>query len=168
VRDALLEACALEADIKWPNDVEVSERKLCGILAETAETEMGRACILGIGLNLTNRAFPAELRERATSIEALTGRETDAEELLASLLLALKRRYGQLHERDGVESIVRDWSRNSSYAEGRRVRVSLGDENIEGTTRGLEPDGALRVETDAGEMKSVRAGDVTTLRRDEG
>jgi BirA family biotin operon repressor/biotin-[acetyl-CoA-carboxylase] ligase len=165
VRDALFEACALEADIKWPNDICAAERKLCGILAETVETERGRACIVGIGLNLNDRAFPKELQNIATSIEALKSAAPDTEELLRALLRAVKRRYEMLQARGGGLAILRDWSNFSSYAEGRRVRVSLGDEMIEGITRGLECDGALRVETDAGEIKRVRAGDVNAVRK---
>src|SRR5919112_996561 len=62
-RDALEEACALSADIKWPNDLLARGRKLCGILADTAEGAAGRAVVLGVGIKLNNRAFPAELRE---------------------------------------------------------------------------------------------------------
>jgi biotin-[acetyl-CoA-carboxylase] ligase BirA-like protein len=58
VCDALSEACSLEADIKWPNDLLARGRKLCGILAETAEAG---ACVLGVGVNLSDRAFPPEL-----------------------------------------------------------------------------------------------------------
>src|SRR5919206_4669266 len=61
VRDALEEACALRADIKWPNDLLASGRKLCGILAETVEGSAGSAVVLGVGINLTNRAFPPEI-----------------------------------------------------------------------------------------------------------
>jgi BirA family biotin operon repressor/biotin-[acetyl-CoA-carboxylase] ligase len=168
VRDALFEACELEADIKWPNDIYAAERKLCGILAETVETERGRACIVGIGLNLNDRAFPGELQNIATSIESLTRAAPDTQELLGTLLRALKRRYEMLQADGGQAAILRDWSTFSSYAEGLRVRVSLCDEMIEGFTRGLEPDGALRVETDAGEIKTVRAGDVTAVRKGEG
>jgi BirA family transcriptional regulator, biotin operon repressor / biotin---[acetyl-CoA-carboxylase] ligase len=171
VRDALFEACALKVDIKWPNDIHAAERKLCGILAETVETETGRACIVGIGLNLNSKAFPAELQHIATSIEAIMHAAPDAEELLEALLRSLKHRYEMLHAPGGESAILRDWSEASSYAEGRRVRVSLCDEMIEGVTRGLESDGALRVETDAGEIKIIRAGDVNAVRsrmKDEG
>ncbi|HEX8775183.1 MAG TPA: biotin--[acetyl-CoA-carboxylase] ligase [Pyrinomonadaceae bacterium] len=169
VHDALLEACALRTDIKWPNDIYGRERKLCGILAETVETEGTRACVVGIGINLSDRAFPAELREAATSVEALTGSVADAETLLEALLRALANRYETLQGTDGSARTLRAWTARSSYAEGRRVRVSLPGESFEGTTRGLEPDGALRVETD-GQIRIIRAGDITTLRRmkDEG
>ena len=165
VRDALLEACELETDIKWPNDILAQERKLCGILAETTETETGRAVVVGIGINLDDRAFPPELRDAATSVASLIGNAPDAERLLQSLLRAIERRYEILKAAGGEEETIREWSRRSSYAKDRRVRVTLATETFDGWTRGLEPDGALRVETEQGEIRIVRAGDVTSLRR---
>jgi BirA family biotin operon repressor/biotin-[acetyl-CoA-carboxylase] ligase len=165
VRDALLEACALEADIKWPNDLLAGGRKLCGILAEMAETQSGRAVVVGIGVNLNNRAFPPEILETATSIEEQTGSAPDVERLLASLTRSLARRYETLQSAGGAAETVREWESCSSYARGRRVRVALADETFEGATRGLEPDGALRVETDEGETRIIRAGDVIAVRK---
>ena len=163
-REALADACGLEADIKWPNDLQAGGRKLCGILAETAEGTRGRAVILGVGVNLNERAFPEELRDNATSVESQTGRAPDAERLLAALIQRLAARYEMLHAPDGAGRIVADWESNSSYAHGRRVRVALATETFDGTTRGLAPDGALRVETDEGDVRIVRAGDVTAVR----
>src|SRR5947209_3460105 len=167
VRDALLDACALETDIKWPNDLLAHGRKLCGILAETVETARGRAVVVGIGVNLNNGAFAPEILERATSVEEQTESAPDAESLLASLTRSLARRYETLQAQGGAAEIVREWESHSSFARGRRVRVSLAGEIFEGTTRGLEPDGALRVETDAGENRIVRAGDVVALRKSD-
>lgn len=165
VQDALREACALETDIKWPNDILCEGRKLCGILAETVETKTGRACILGIGINLSERAYPPELGAHATSVEGATGKAADAERVLAALVTQLAQRYAQLHAHAaGQSEIIGDWSANSSYAEGKRVRVNTATDVFTGTTRGLEPDGALRVETATGETKIVRAGDVHALR----
>ncbi|MDQ3916969.1 MAG: biotin--[acetyl-CoA-carboxylase] ligase [Acidobacteriota bacterium] len=164
-RDALAEACALETDIKWPNDLLAGGRKLCGILAETFETPRGRAVVVGIGINLTNRAFPPEILESATSVEEQTGRAPDGERLLASLTRALARRYEILQAEGGGASTLREWESRSTFARGRRVRVTLAGESFEGTTRGLEPDGALHVETDAGRLRVVRAGDVVAVRQ---
>jgi BirA family biotin operon repressor/biotin-[acetyl-CoA-carboxylase] ligase len=165
VRDALKEACALEADIKWPNDLLARGRKLCGILAETLETPQGRAVVLGIGINLTNRAFPPEILGAATSIEEQTQQTPDAERLLMSLTRSLARYYETLEAEDGAARLVREWESASSYAHQRRVRVALDGETFEGTTRGLEPDGALRVETPDGQTRIVRAGDVLAVRQ---
>jgi BirA family biotin operon repressor/biotin-[acetyl-CoA-carboxylase] ligase len=164
VRDALTGACALETDIKWPNDILFEGRKLCGILAEIVETRQGSACILGIGINLSEQAYPADLRGRATSVEGATGARVDLERVLDALLRHLAGRYAQLQAPAGRTAIIRDWSANSSYAEGKRVRVHTATEIFDGTTRGLEPDGALRVETATGEVRIVRAGDVHALR----
>lgn len=167
VSDALSETCSLATDIKWPNDILAGGRKLCGILAETAETMKGRACIVGIGVNLDDRAFPPEIASSATSIEAIAGRAPDADELMRSLVRSLSRWYDALHESDGAARVVDAWEGRSSFAHDRRVRVVLADETFEGFTRGLEADGALRVETDAGALRAVRAGDVVALRREE-
>ena len=169
VYDALLEACGLQADIKWPNDILVNNRKLCGILAETTETTQGsqtsgRAVILGIGINLTNAAFPPELQETAISVDAAAGKTADFEVVLQALIRALERHYMILQSPTGKEETIRAWSEHSSYADGKRIVVSNGDEILEGITRGLETDGALRLETASGEIKIVRAGDVTAVR----
>ena len=166
VHDALLEACSLKTDIKWPNDVYAGERKLCGILAETAESYAGRAIIIGIGINLNDEAFPEELKALATSVEAESGGAVDRERLIESLVASLLKKYEALQEPGGARLMLCEWSERSSYAINKPVRAELSDEIIEGVTRGLEPDGALRVETVAGDIKLVRAGDVWALRAD--
>jgi len=163
VRDALMSACDLHADIKWPNDLCVNGRKLCGILAETVETPAGPAAVIGIGINFKSEAVrlvPAE----ATSVESETGHAPNAELVLNELLKAIVERYELLHSAAGCEHTIREWCAHSSFAIDRRVRVALSDETFEGTTRGLESDGALRVETADGKIRVVRAGDVTALR----
>jgi BirA family biotin operon repressor/biotin-[acetyl-CoA-carboxylase] ligase len=164
VHDALVESCAVETDIKWPNDIMFGERKLCGILAETVETVSGRAVVAGIGINLSAAALPPELREGATSVAVATGIAPDQEAVLQSLLRALARRYQMFQEPDGPGEIICEWSARSSYSQGKRVCVANGAETFTGVTRGLEPDGALRLETDAGEIKVVRTGDVMAVR----
>jgi len=164
VSDALVRACSLKPDIKWPNDVCVNDRKLCGILAETIETPSGPAAIIGIGINLKSAVLPDHLSQTATSIEEVTHGEPDTERVLSELLRAFGERYDVLQSRDGFEHTIREWCASSSYAYERRVRVSLENETFTGTTRGLDRDGALRVETGDGQIRIVRAGDVTALR----
>jgi BirA family biotin operon repressor/biotin-[acetyl-CoA-carboxylase] ligase len=164
VHDALREACALACDIKWPNDILSNERKLCGILAETLETKTGRACIMGIGINLLDAAFPPDLRDIAISVEAAAQSAPDTEAVLQALTRNIAEHYRRLHEADGVRKLIAEWTARSSFANGKSVRVALCDEVFDGITRGLEQDGALRVETHDGELKIIRAGDVTALR----
>jgi len=164
VSDALMKACGLRADIKWPNDLCFEERKLCGILAETLETGIGLAAIVGIGINLRADSLPETVSDMATSVEAATGALPDSTRILEVLVKAIGERYDLLQTPPGREHMIREWCANSSYAMGRRVRVTLGNDTFEGTTRGLESDGALRVETSNGRIRIVRAGDVTALR----
>ena len=164
VVEALLKSCAVRADIKWPNDVYVKDRKVCGILAETTDTPSGPAAVIGIGINLTNGWLPADLLNAATSIEEVTGQPADPERILTELIKALADRYEALQSAGGREHTIREWCAHSTYAFGRQVRVSFDSESFVGVTRGLERDGALRVETAGGKLRLVRAGDVTALR----
>ena len=164
VSDALLKACDLRPDIKWPNDLCVNDRKICGILAETVDTEAGPAAIVGIGINLKADSLPATVGDLATSVEAITAAAPDSTRVLNELLKAIGERYELLQSPLGGEHTIREWCVNSSYAIGRQVRVALERDTFEGTTRGLESDGALRVETAGGKIRLVRAGDVTALR----
>jgi BirA family biotin operon repressor/biotin-[acetyl-CoA-carboxylase] ligase len=161
VGDALSEACDVDTDIKWPNDLLSGERKICGILAESVETPTGRAVVVGIGINLTADAYPAELADVATSVAEAAGRAPERETLLAALVRGLSRWYSLLHEVEGGEKIVAAWSSRSSYASGKAVQVANGDEVWQGITRGLESDGALRLETESDGVRLVRAGDVS-------
>lgn len=164
VVDALVKSCGVRADIKWPNDVYINERKICGILAETTDTPSGMAAVIGIGINLTIGSLTPELLRTATSIEAVTGQPADPEKILTQLLKALAERYEALQNPGGCEHTIREWCAHSTYAFDRQVRVSFDSESFIGITRGLGGDGALRVETAEGQLRLVRAGDVTALR----
>lgn len=164
VHDTLLDSCALQTDIKWPNDILANNKKLCGILAETVETSLGRAVVVGIGINLTKNSFPTEIGEIATSVEVAAEQKPELELVLAALVSSLGSYYQTLQLPNGAEDILCEWCARSSYSQDRRVRVIDENESFVGTTRGLERDGALRVETDDGEIRIVRAGDVTVVR----
>ena len=161
VGDAVREAAGVETDIKWPNDLLSGERKICGILAEAIDTPLGRAVILGIGINLTENAYPPELASVATSVSEAAGCAPDREQILEALLDALSHWYSRLAE---PGQIVDAWSNRSSYAIGKLVQVNNVDDVWQGTTCGIEPDGALRLRTSSGEIKLVRAGDVYSVR----
>jgi BirA family biotin operon repressor/biotin-[acetyl-CoA-carboxylase] ligase len=164
VSDALRVACDLETDIKWPNDLLAGERKICGILAEAIETPQGRGVVVGIGINLTKEAFPADLTNVAISVEEATTRHPEKESILAALVHAIADWYSTLQETGGQWKILEAWAARSSYAEGKWVRVINGDDVTTGITRGVENDGALRVETSAAEIRIIRTGDVASVR----
>ena len=161
VHEALLAACGLQTDIKWPNDILHDEKKLCGILAEIVATPAGRAVIVGIGINMTNNSFPPELIATATSVSAATGRSANFDKVLTELQECFANRYRQLNRPQGAGDILAAWSQLSSYAEGKEIVIKDFDTEFRGKTRGLTGKGALRVETESGEVRIVRAGDVS-------
>ena len=167
VADMLRDVCGLPVDIKWPNDLVVNQRKLCGILCETVDTDAGYAVVVGIGINLYDGSFPEELSGTATSVEQETGNKPDFEAVLNHLVAAIAQHYAVLQRKKGNEQTIREWCARSSYARGKRVRVESGAEVWGGVTDGLEKDGALRVVLESGEVRVVRAGDVQSIRDEE-
>ncbi|HEX9960669.1 MAG TPA: biotin--[acetyl-CoA-carboxylase] ligase [Pyrinomonadaceae bacterium] len=166
VHDTLEETYEIDCDIKWANDIHVRDKKICGILAETADTPKGLAVVVGIGINIKSSNFPPEIADIATSIEAETKRKINSAELLEALTRFLDYHYEILPEAGGAEKIRREWTRRSSYAAGKNVRVFLENETISGTTDGIEENGALRVRIETGETRIIQAGDVEKLRRE--
>lgn len=167
VFEAIRESCNLVCDIKWANDIHSQAgKKLGGILAETCETPIGNAVVIGIGINLKSDNFSPEIAEIATSIEAETNISPNVENLLENLTKSLKKYYEILHEAEGSARIIDEWILRSSYAFGKTVKVLLSaDETIIGVTCGLQKNGALRVETPSGEIRAIHAGEVLTLRK---
>jgi BirA family biotin operon repressor/biotin-[acetyl-CoA-carboxylase] ligase len=162
--DLLEETCGLDADIKWVNDIHVNGKKISGILAETSETKSNLAVILGIGINLRADNFPPEIADIATSIESETGQPPDREIVLQNLTRLIAENYERLQSDGGAEAIREKWALRSSYHYGKEVRVVTPNENIVGTTCGLEENGALRVQQPDGQVRIVQAGEVENLR----
>jgi len=160
VYESLMKTCDLRADIKWPNDILVDEKKICGILSEMIDTPSGHAIVLGIGINLRD----ADPELNATSIDAESQFPVTRREVIAAVHEELAINYERLPTQPS--SITKEWSHRSSYFSGKEVSVDLGNgEAYTGTTCGLEESGALRVRLPDGSLKTVHAGDVTRLRK---
>ncbi len=154
----------LVPELKWPNDLLLNGKKMGGILTEMhAEPNAVRFVIVGMGINVNQEKFPAELSANATSIRRESGRMTYRLELLARLLGQFENDYNRfLHE--GPRFVVERFRSISSFAEGRRVRVETGADSYLGTTAGLSPEGLLLVTKENGLVVTVIAGDVTEVR----
>jgi BirA family transcriptional regulator, biotin operon repressor / biotin---[acetyl-CoA-carboxylase] ligase len=146
-------------DLKWPNDLLINSKKFCGILTEmNAEPTRVRHIVVGIGINVNQANFPAELQQVATSLRLASGTEWSRVELCAALLKSLDREYRDLLEPGAHASILHRFQERSSMARGRQVLV---EENggFEGVTEGLDPRGFLQVRT-AGGLRIVLSGTV--------
>ncbi|HUC52789.1 MAG TPA: biotin--[acetyl-CoA-carboxylase] ligase [Candidatus Cybelea sp.] len=154
----------LKVDLKWPNDLLIRGKKAGGILTEMhAEPNQVRFVIVGIGLNVNQEKFPGELANLATSLRLETGKAHSRMELLMRLLREFESDYNRFLQ-DGVASVVARFESVSSYARGKRVRVTNGTESYAGTTAGLGPEGLLQVEREDGRITAVISGDVTEAR----
>jgi BirA family biotin operon repressor/biotin-[acetyl-CoA-carboxylase] ligase len=168
VGDAVREIDAgLRPDLKWPNDLLLDGKKFCGILAEmNAEATRVRYIVIGIGINVNQAAFPAGLRDQATSLRIVSCSERSRVELTATLLKSLHREYRDLLNNPGArESILRRFAERSSYVRNRKVRIedpNAHSSGFEGVTEGLDSAGFLRVRTPQG-LRTVLSGGVRAI-----
>jgi BirA family biotin operon repressor/biotin-[acetyl-CoA-carboxylase] ligase len=162
-RDAIEEQTGLAPDLRWPNDLLFGRKKFCGILTEmNAEQDRIHFIAIGIGINVNHERVPDELSEIATSLRMETGRIHSRVEIVARLLRHLDSYYN-LFLSEGAEAIVARFSKASSFARGKRVRVETLTETYTGTTAGLEPGGLLRVKRDDGRTLPIIAGALTEV-----
>ncbi len=161
---ALAESCRKmlpsAPELKWPNDLLWSGRKLAGILVETAVDSSGVLyAVVGIGINVNQRQFPAELQESAGSLRLAAGRCFDRLEVLAAVLEQLETWIDCLGE-EGGSRVVAAWKQHAPWL-GRQITVRHGDQVLSGTAVGLEPHGALRLRDADGREHSMLSGDAS-------
>jgi BirA family transcriptional regulator, biotin operon repressor / biotin---[acetyl-CoA-carboxylase] ligase len=154
----------LQPDVKWPNDLILNGQKVGGILTEMhAEPTLVRFVIVGIGINMNQETFPSELNRVATSLRVETGKNQSRLELLVRLLREFETDYNRFL-REGSSSVTERFTQVSSYALGKKVRVTNGNEIYVGVTAGLRPEGLLQVQREDGAVVTVFAGDVAEIR----
>ncbi len=150
----------IEIDLKWPNDVLLNGKKVCGILTEmNAEATRVRYIVVGIGINVNQASFPKDLP--ATSLRLATGSEWSRVELAARFVKITRPRVSAVGWtiQTSKESILRRFAENSSWVLGKRVRIEENGSAFEGTTEGLDPRGFLQVRTPHG-LQTVLSGTV--------
>ncbi len=153
----------LPVDLKWPNDLMLGAKKFCGILTEmNSEATRVRHLVVGVGINVNQVKFPAELRDIATSLRIETGTEWSRVELLAALLKSLDREYRSLGEdAEARDAILRRFEESSSSVRGRKVSIEEND-GLAGVTEGLDERGFLRIRTAEG-LRTVVSGTVRII-----
>jgi BirA family biotin operon repressor/biotin-[acetyl-CoA-carboxylase] ligase len=160
-RDAVANATGHQPELRWPNNLLIRGKKVCGILTEMqAEAQRLHYVVVGIGVNVNHGRFPGELERIATSLRLEGGQRYSRVEILVGLLGALDHYYNRLLK-EGPGAIIKRFTEVSPYARGRRVRVSSPWEKFSGLTAGLSDTGLLRVKRDDGKTVTVVAGDIS-------
>jgi BirA family biotin operon repressor/biotin-[acetyl-CoA-carboxylase] ligase len=157
-------ATRLRVDIKWPNDLLVAQRKLGGILAEAVGVERLAAqrgvtsVVLGYGINIRSTAYPPDLRDRATSLEAVLGRPIDRAAICAETLAAVSRRYRDLLA-GRFDAILDGWRGRAPGSRGARVAWTTPSGPRSGVTAGIDDRGALLVRV-GDDLETIVGGEV--------
>lgn len=156
----------VNAEIKWPNDILVNERKVCGILTETStKGDAVDFAVIGVGVNVNVdlTSFPRDLRGSVTSLEAEVKGEVDREGFLCVLLEELENYYGMLQQKKF--GLVLDEWKSMSTLFGAYVEVTSFEEKIMGIAVGVDWNGALEVRLEDGTVRKILSGDVVKQKR---
>ncbi len=160
LRDALFSSTALRAEIKWPNDLLLSGRKVAGILTEMRSVgDRVDFAILGIGLNVNQQVGAFAPALNATSLAIELGYPVDRAPLLQTILRCLELRYRLL---GSGQSPITEWA-EALVTLGQRMQIECGDRTYEGCAEAVDETGALLVRLDDGQLLRAPAGDVHTL-----
>jgi len=164
---AVHEAANLEVDIRWPNDLLIGPRKTGGILVEgKTEGSTVAYAVVGIGINVHQRAFAPGLATPATSLDLEAGKPVSRQGLLIALLRQLEREAHALTEEGALATLPRRVQQASSWVNGRAVEVH-GPQACSGVTEGLDENGFLLVRTEGG-LVTVQTGGLRAAEAGDG
>lgn len=158
---AIREMFGLDAEVKWPNDVLIKGKKVCGILTETSiKGHVVNFAIVGVGINANVNvgAFPQSLMISLTSLKEELKQEVQREEFLCALLEELERGYTMFMRKD-FGLILEEWTNLAGFL-GQCVEVVSFDEKIVGRAVDVDRDGALLIKLEDGTIKRIISGDV--------
>lgn len=155
------ERLGLSASIKWPNDVVVSRKKICGILTEmSANVDKINFVIVGVGINVNTEAFPDEVADKATSLYLESGRKLDRSQVIAFVMEAFEKNYEKFVETCDLTNLIEEYQRLLAN-HNQPVRVLDSSSPYEGICRGITAAGELLVELEDGTVNAVGAGEVS-------
>ena len=162
---ALNDQLGVDARIKWPNDILIGGKKVCGILTEMdAEMQIINHIIIGMGMNVNNplAKFPNGLRDTVTTLKEETGKKVDRPKLLLAILTSLNSNLKKMQIPKGRKEVLNSW-KDLSDTLGRKVRVEMVDGSVEGIAIDVDEEGALLVEKAKGVIR-VLSGDCVHLK----
>jgi BirA family transcriptional regulator, biotin operon repressor / biotin---[acetyl-CoA-carboxylase] ligase len=161
VCDAIEQTTSLIPKCKWPNDILINGKKVCGMLLEATGTPLYDKIILGIGLNVNQTEFSDDLQLKATSLKNEIAKEIDRVDLLQKILGSFEIRYEQL-SRFPSQFTLEDWKRRTEMF-GAHIIVYENDVAFEATAIDIAFDGSLVIELKDKSRRNIFSGDVTLV-----
>ncbi|MBA4312851.1 MAG: biotin--[acetyl-CoA-carboxylase] ligase [Chlorobiaceae bacterium] len=159
VMETLKHFSELQPDCKWPNDVYLKGKKVCGILSEAVfENNRLTGIVIGIGLNVNQINFPDEIKDKATSLSVALGKDQNRFEIFGRILNRLENNYESIKS-GGLKYLLEEFENNSSMF-NKEVKINQNGKILHGIARRLDDDGGLIIKTTNSEIKVI-AGDVT-------
>jgi len=162
VAETLDPYCPGKVSLKWPNDVQIGGKKVCGILTQMkTATGVIDFVVVGIGVNVNwnLKEFPEDIQKMATSLSVEAGREVSRLELIILLYENLAKCYSELSQ-NGFAPLRKKWLDRTTMI-GKPVSVIFGKETINGEAADLDEDGSLVILVDGNKKVKVAAGDAT-------
>ena len=151
----------IKSQIKWPNDILINEKKVCGILTEmSAELDIINWVVVGIGINanIDHRDFPEDIQENTISLKEASGKEISRVKLAQTFLQEFEKYYDKL-KRIEFSSILKEW-KLCSHTLGRKIRVDMGERIITGEAVNINEEGALILKKEDGELLEIISGTI--------
>lgn len=151
----------IKSQIKWPNDILINEKKVCGILTEmSAELDIINWVVVGIGINVNidHREFPEDIQENTISLKEGSGKEVLRVKLVQTFLQEFEKYYEILKRRE-FSSILKEW-KLYSHTLGRKIRVDTGEKIITGEAVDINEEGALILKKEDGELVGILSGTI--------
>ena len=160
VNDAICELTGLNSQIKWPNDIVVNHKKVCGILTEMeVEAMQIRYVVIGVGINVNQTGFPEEIKETATSLFLETAHSVNRQKLMETIMRCFEKYYA-LFLKTGDLTLLKDAYEEKLVNLDAKVKVLDPRGDYEGIAKGIDNGGQLLVSTEQG-IKAVYAGEVS-------
>lgn len=161
VAKVLSEVSGMEAKIKWPNDIVINSRKVCGILTEmSADPDMINYVVVGIGINVNTKEFPEDIAQTATSLRIEMGSQANRSSIIAKICKVFENYYEKFCRTCDMTELIDEYNKHLVNVD-REVRISELDGEYTGVAKGIDKDGQLLVEMSDGSVKAVFAGEVS-------